>query len=152
MINTLLDKAIRAAQSAKLLLDNGDDSGACNRAYYAMFDAASAALRAFEAPIIDEKGRIASNHSGIISSFGLLIVKEGHLPRELGRALNKAEIIRLEADYLAGAIKKEDALWMVEISEKFVDSVKELVLEIQSDTCVVCGAIPCICKKEGQRG
>ena len=37
-------KATRAADSAKLLLDAGDLEGACNRAYYAMFDAAHAAL------------------------------------------------------------------------------------------------------------
>jgi len=35
----LLAKAIRAAASAKMLLDAGDADGACNRAYYAMFDA-----------------------------------------------------------------------------------------------------------------
>lgn len=38
------EKAIRALASARLLLANGDIEGACNRAYYAMFDAAHAAL------------------------------------------------------------------------------------------------------------
>ena len=36
-------KAKRAISSAKMLLDDGDIDGACNRAYYAMFDAAHAA-------------------------------------------------------------------------------------------------------------
>lgn len=36
----LLNKAMRALVSARLLLDSGDVDGACNRAYYAMFDAA----------------------------------------------------------------------------------------------------------------
>lgn len=40
----LIAKANRALASAKLLLDSGDVDGACNRAYYAMFDAARAAL------------------------------------------------------------------------------------------------------------
>jgi uncharacterized protein (UPF0332 family) len=40
----LMDKARRAATSARLLLDMGDLDGACSRAYYAMFDAARAAL------------------------------------------------------------------------------------------------------------
>ena len=40
----LMAKADRALASAKLLLDSGDVDGACNRAYYAMFDAARAAL------------------------------------------------------------------------------------------------------------
>jgi uncharacterized protein (UPF0332 family) len=42
----LMVKAMRAADSAQLLLDAGDVDGACNRAYYAMFDAARAALLA----------------------------------------------------------------------------------------------------------
>ena len=42
----LLAKAIRAAASAKVLLDTGDADGACNRAYDAMYDAARAALLA----------------------------------------------------------------------------------------------------------
>lgn len=39
----LITKAQRALASAKLLLGSGDVDGACNRAYYAMFDAARAA-------------------------------------------------------------------------------------------------------------
>jgi uncharacterized protein (UPF0332 family) len=38
------EKASRALASAKLLLADGDFEGACNRAYYAMFDAAHALL------------------------------------------------------------------------------------------------------------
>ena len=47
----LLANAVRAAASAKVLLDIGDTNGACNRAYYAMFDAARAALLASGAPV-----------------------------------------------------------------------------------------------------
>jgi uncharacterized protein (UPF0332 family) len=39
-----LAKAERALASAHLLLADGDQEGACNRAYHAMFDAAHAAL------------------------------------------------------------------------------------------------------------
>ena len=41
-----LRKADRALAAARLLLSNGAVEGACNRAYYAMFAAAHAALRA----------------------------------------------------------------------------------------------------------
>ena len=47
----LLDKAERALASAQVLLDIGDVDGACNRAYYAMFDAARAALQAGNAQL-----------------------------------------------------------------------------------------------------
>ena len=39
-----MEKASRALSSARLLLGDGDAEGDCNRAYYAMFDAAHAAL------------------------------------------------------------------------------------------------------------
>jgi hypothetical protein len=51
------------AASAKMLLDSGDTDGACNRAYYAMFDAARAALLASKAPVTPE---IAKTHSGLL--------------------------------------------------------------------------------------
>jgi len=40
----LFAKAQTAAVSARILLNAGNVDGACNRAYYAMFDAARAAL------------------------------------------------------------------------------------------------------------
>jgi uncharacterized protein (UPF0332 family) len=42
----LMTKAARAVASAQALLELGDADGASNRAYYAMFDAARAAMRA----------------------------------------------------------------------------------------------------------
>ncbi len=41
----LMVKAHRALTSAQKLLQDGDGDGACNRAYYAMFDAALGALQ-----------------------------------------------------------------------------------------------------------
>lgn len=67
-------KAKRALASAKLLLDSGDMDGACNRAYYAMFDAASAALLSIDAPVPAE---VARTHSGLIAAFSLHVVKPG---------------------------------------------------------------------------
>jgi uncharacterized protein (UPF0332 family) len=40
----LMSKAGRACESARILLACADIDGACNRAYYAMFDAARAAV------------------------------------------------------------------------------------------------------------
>ena len=55
----LMAKASQAAASARLLLDTGDADGACNRAYYAMFDAARAAMQAGFMPDADRRGRKA---------------------------------------------------------------------------------------------
>jgi uncharacterized protein (UPF0332 family) len=113
----LMTKAARAAASAKLLLDAGDPDGACNRAYYAMYDAARAALMASSAPVDAETVR---THGGLISAFSLHLVKPGRVPVELGRALNRAEEIRRAADYKGDSIDEEQARWAVEQGQTFV--------------------------------
>ncbi len=117
----LLQKATRAVASAKLLLDSGDTDGACNRAYYAMFDAARAALLATEAPVVAE---VAKTHSGLISAFSLHLVKTGRVPVELGKALNKVEDLRLIADYKGDEIEATDAAWAVQQAQLFVQAMK----------------------------
>ena len=115
-------KAIQAAASAKVLLDTGDSDGACNRAYYAMFDAARVALLESGAPVQPE---IAKTHSGLISAFSLHLVKTGHVPIELGKALNKAGELRLIADYKGDPIEKEDAAWAVYQAQAFVQAMQD---------------------------
>lgn len=117
----LMAKARRAAVSARVLLDAGDADGACNRAYYAMFDAARAALLASGAPVEPE---IARTHSGLISAFSLHLVKTGRVPVELGKALNKVEDLRLVADYKGDPIENEEAGWAVQQAETFVHAMQ----------------------------
>lgn len=120
-VEDLFEKAIRAVSSAHLLLDSGDADGACNRAYYAMFDAARAALLASDAPVVPE---VVKTHSGLISAFSLHLVKTGQVPVELGKALNKVEDLRLIADYKGDPIELEDATWAVQQAERFVQTMK----------------------------
>ncbi len=75
-----MTKAQRALVSAHTLLADKDNDGACNRAYYAMFDAARAALIASKAP---GPPQIAKNHSGLIAAFSLHLVKSGRFPDNL---------------------------------------------------------------------
>ena len=117
----LLAKAIRAAASAKVLLDTGDADGACDRAYYAMYDAARAALLASGSPVEPE---IAKTHTGLISAFSLHLVKAGRVSVELGKTLNKAEELRLVADYKGDAVEKEDAAWAVSQAQTFVQAMQ----------------------------
>lgn len=69
----LRDKASKASASAKLLLDSGDVDGACNHAYYAMFDAARAALIWSAAPV---EPTVVKTHSSLISAFSLHWLKQ----------------------------------------------------------------------------
>lgn len=121
----LVAKALRAAASAKMLLDAGDTEGACNRAYYAMFDAARAALLASGAPV---KPEIARTHNGLISAFSLHLVKTGRVAVELGKTLNKAGELRLAADYKGDPIETEDAAWVASEAEKFVTAMQALFM------------------------
>jgi uncharacterized protein (UPF0332 family) len=118
----LMAKAQRALASAHTLLQDNDSDGACNRAYYAMFDAARAALIASKAPVPPE---IAKTHSGLIAAFSLHLVKPGLFPVELGRSFNKAEDLRLMADYKGDPISAEDALWTVQQAQAFVAQINQ---------------------------
>ena len=126
-VQELLEKATQAAASAKLLLESGDMDGACNRAYYAMFDAARAVLLASGAPVGPE---VAKTHSGLITAFSLHLVKTGHVAVELGKALNKVEDLRLVADYKGDPVEEEDAAWAVQQAQGFVQTMKAMCLTL----------------------
>ena len=117
-------KAQRALASAHTLLqdNDNDNDGACNRAYYAMFDVVGAALIASKAPVPPE---IAKTHSGLIAALSLHLVKPGLFPVELGRSFNKAEDLRLMADYKSDPISAEDALWAVQQAQAFVEQINQ---------------------------
>jgi len=121
--STLMAKARTACASAHLLLERGDSDGACNRAYYAMFDAARAALLATRAEVSVNVGK---THSGVLSAFSLHLVKNGPVPREVGRLLKQAEEIRIVADYSGESIGPDDARRLVEAAEIFVSTLAAL--------------------------
>jgi uncharacterized protein (UPF0332 family) len=113
----LLLKASRALKSAQLLLESGDVDGACNRAYYAMFDAARAGLIAVRAPV---EAEVARTHSGLIAAFSMHLVKSGLVAVEHGRSLNKVEDLRLIADYKGDPVSADKARWALEQAMAFV--------------------------------
>ena len=117
----LLQKADRALESSALLLGQGDVDGACNRAYYAMFAAARAALIAANAPVEAEASR---THSGLIAAFSLHLVRTGLIDVEHGRALNKVEDLRLIADYKGDQVTLVRAAWALEQAVDFVSAVR----------------------------
>lgn len=124
-------KADMACSSARALFDLGDMDGAANRAYYAMFDAARAALLASGAPVEPNIGR---THSGLIGAFGAFLVKNGPVSKEVGRLLNRAHEIRLTADYYNDSVEPSDAREMVEQAESFVAAMRaEFMPEESSD-------------------
>ncbi|MFA7240842.1 MAG: HEPN domain-containing protein [Sulfuricellaceae bacterium] len=113
-------KANRALVSARLLLESGDFEGACNRAYYAMFDAAHAALLQSGAHVNPAETK---THSGLIGAFGKHLVKPGLVSAELGRSLNQVEHVRLLADYTGEDIGVEKAAWAVDQAQSFLNAL-----------------------------
>ena len=68
-IHALQEKAEQALSDAQLLLENGSVEAAINRGYYAVFQAAQAAL------LTEEES--PKTHSGVIQRFRVLRMREG---------------------------------------------------------------------------
>lgn len=131
----LMAKADTACSSARALLDLGDVDGASNRAYYAMFDAARAALLASGAPVEPDVGR---THSGLIGAFGNYLIKSGQVSKDMGRLLNRAHEIRQIADYKGDSVEPADAQEMVEQAETFVAAMRAEFMPEESDDTDPC--------------
>lgn len=84
-----------------------------------MFDSAPAALLQIAPEFIEIK-----THGGLISAFSQRLVKPGHIPVELGKAINATEDMRVAADYQGGPIKLESAAWAVAEAHRFVVAVR----------------------------
>lgn len=113
----LMSKAVQAAASAKVLVDTGDADGACNRAYYAMFDAARAAL-------LSSGHDVGRTHKGVLNAFSEHLVRNGPLPKEMGRLLKQAETRRYVADYEGDPVELTDAWEMVGQATTFVAAMQ----------------------------
>jgi uncharacterized protein (UPF0332 family) len=124
MTQSVMDKALKALASARILLAAGDTDGATTRAYYAMFDATIAALNWAGTDVTQPK-----THGGLIASFGQNLVRTDKLPSELGRALNRVQELRLTADYLAEPVPLDKATWAIEEADGFVAAISALLLQ-----------------------
>ena len=108
--SNFMRKAARSLDAARLLLDNGYADEACSRAYYAMFDAARAALLVDNAPV---EAEVARTHGGLMSAFSQHIVKSGRILPEIGRSLGQAQHVRLIADYKGDPVNAKEAARMI---------------------------------------
>jgi len=110
------------ARSARLLLDSGDLISAVNRAYYAMFDAARAALSAIDPKLLNTK-----THATLIRRFGKHLVEERGFDRTLGRLFSQTEGVRIGVDYEDDPIDENTVGKIIEGAELFVAAVEEFL-------------------------
>ncbi len=107
-------------RSARLGLEDGDADGAINRAYFAMFNIARAALLCAGVP---EEG-LPSEHKELIAALRQYAVQTGQIDRDLAGVLNKAENLRLQADYTGAEIEPPFAAEAVQRAELFVKTIE----------------------------
>jgi uncharacterized protein (UPF0332 family) len=122
-----LRKAERALAGARVLLTAGDTDGACNRAYYAIFDAAHAALFALH---VEDIAAPIKTHNGLVAQFGQQVVLAGHMAAAHGEALNKVQRFRQLADYSGDSVSLADAIWTVESAQAFVTAVRSAFISV----------------------
>ena len=117
-MTTFADMAVQAVRSAGALLELGDGRGAVNRAYYADFHAARAALNAIEPGLGDAK-----KHTTILRRFSQHLVKQGAIGEQFGRIATREFDVRGAADYEQEDIDPDIAASQVASAEECVTEV-----------------------------
>lgn len=116
----LLQKAHRALASAKRLLEHGDLDGATNRAYYACFYLAQAALVGV--------GEEPKTHAGTHTRFRYHFAAGGIISLEIASILTDTFAARQRLDYDALAVTDPRAASdIVADAERFVAAVRNVV-------------------------
>jgi len=118
-----LAKAERLLRQAQNLNVADAPESVIHLAYYAMFHAATAVL-------LKHREKTALTHAGLIGAFGQFAKSRGEKARQHGRALNRAEDLRLQADYgvsyrdltEAGAKIREEARAFIDFCESVVSA------------------------------
>lgn len=113
-----LGKAKRLLRQAQAINAADAPESVVHLSYYAMFHAATAVL-------LRHRGKAALTHAGLIGAFGQFAKSRGENARQHGRALNRAEDLRLQADYgvsyqdlaEAGAKVREEAHAFIDFCE-----------------------------------
>jgi uncharacterized protein (UPF0332 family) len=118
-MSDLWSKAQVAARSALVLLEKGDPDGAVNRAYYASFGAARAALASVRRSLAQSK-----RHNTIVRRFRRYVVEERGFDRSLSRAFfARQSHARWMADYGEDHVDAEAARAVIGDMERFLGAV-----------------------------
>ena len=112
--------AEKRLKAAEILLKKEMLEDAINRAYYSIFYAAKAMLNVL--------GFDAKTHSGLITEFGLRLIKGKKVPMIYGKILREAFEKRESSDYEIGMIfEKNEVKKIVGNAKKFLDFAKRFV-------------------------
>ena len=117
---SFLESAKGRLHAAQVLIDSGEYRDSISRSYYAVLDAADAALIA--------KGFTPRSHEGSIALFGAHFVKKGLVDKDFGALFKRMSKIRKSADYdRETAFTKDDAEYWFKLARDFVDTIENLL-------------------------
>ena len=114
-----LEEARRRVETARAILEVGDPASVLSVAYYAMLNAARAAL--------SEENENARTHRGTWMLFRERFVVPGRFDEQLFRRARQMQEAREAADYRAVSPSSEAAREAVADAERFVAAVSQLL-------------------------
>lgn len=118
----LMKRAYDKLESAKILLKEGRFDDAISRAYYSAFYATRALLLLL--------GVQVKTHEGLLSMFGLKVIKQGILPKEIGKYLSELHDARMNSDYsIIVYYDEDDAREYITKAEKIINAIKRVIRE-----------------------
>ncbi len=115
--SALLARARTELEAARTLQTARFPMQATSRAYYGAFYAAEAALLSV--------GETRSKHSGVLSAFGLKVVKEGGFDPALAAELRRLFELRSLADYMWLDEPEFHDYDPLDAAQRFVDGVEQ---------------------------
>jgi len=122
-----LEKAIESLAGTESEFANRRYNNCANRCYYAMFQAAVAALIVAGIRPVNVKGQW--DHDFVQAQFsGVLIARRKLYPSSLASSLSKAALKRLLADYEIVAVSRVAAERTLQMARLFVSTVQKGML------------------------
>ncbi len=113
-----MENAREMLEVARENLGNEHYSSACNRAYYAIFYAASALLYS--------KGKTYSKHSAVLAGFRQFFIKTGEFDKKWSDDYEFVMDSRHSADYdLYDSLRKDDVVMVVTKARELVEEVEK---------------------------
>jgi uncharacterized protein (UPF0332 family) len=118
LIKGYLAKAQDKLSVAQELFRNKHYDDTVSRAYYAAFHAAQAALLS--------EGQEADSHKGVVTLFGLLMIKTGKIDKHYGKLLANLKDDREKSDYeVLSFVDAETAKRAVTEAEEFCKAIDQ---------------------------